>query len=113
MKKMKKMWFMGLLSLLMLTACGGGSDDGNVDLEPLATPSPLATTSGTQAKVRWSAVANAASYLCEMTVNTASPTTQQVSVTEFGFTMTSGNKYRVRVKALPGENKAYTESAWS
>ena len=110
---MKKIWFMGLLSLLMLTACGGGSDDGNVDLEPLATPSPLATTSGTQAKVRWSAVANAASYLCEVTVNTASPTTQQVSVTEFGFTMTSGNKYRVRVKAQPGENTAYTESAWS
>ena len=104
--------FLVALSLLLLAACGGsdGVEEGGT---PLSTPVVRATMSGPQVKLRWTAVANAASYLCEVTVDTASPTTQQVSVAEFGFTMTEGVKYRVRVKALPGENKAYTESAWS
>ena len=104
--------FLVALSLLLLAACGG-SDGVEEGATPLSTPVVRATMSGPQVKLRWTAVANAASYLCEVTVDTASPTAQQVSVAEFGFTMTEGVKYRVRVKALPGENKAYTESAWS
>ncbi|MBQ5654499.1 MAG: pectate lyase [Alistipes sp.] len=111
---MKRLFWFILSTLLGLgfTACGGGADSDEV-FEPIMTPHPSATVSGATAKVRWSAVAHAEAYLCELTADNNTPTTEQVTTTEYTFTMTSGCRYQVRVKALPGKNKGYTESDWS
>ena len=100
-----------LLSAFMLTACGGAGDKGGY--EALATPTPMISMSGKQAIVRWAAIAHAASYRCEVTTEGASATTTEVSTTSYTFQMTAGSSYRVRVQALPGENKGYMESEWS
>ena len=95
-----------------LMACGGGSGDGKL-FEPLATPHPTATVSDQQATVRWAAVAHAAAYLCEVVEEGSASKSEQVMITEYRFTMRPNVIYQVRVKALPLDNKGYTESDWS
>ncbi|MBR5464329.1 MAG: pectate lyase [Alistipes sp.] len=95
-----------------LMACGGGSGDGKL-FEPLATPHLTATVSDQQATVRWAAVAHAAAYLCEVVEEGSAPKSEQVMITEYRFTMRPNVIYQVRVKALPLDNKGYTESDWS
>ena len=95
-----------------LMACGGGSGDEEL-FEQLATPRPLVTMNGSQATLRWSAVAHAAAYLCEVSEEGSSPKSEQVTATEYRFTMRPNVTHQVRVKALPLDNKGYTESDWS
>ncbi|MBR4052893.1 MAG: pectate lyase [Alistipes sp.] len=101
-----------LLLAMGLTACGGGSGE-EVGLEPITTPVPVATVSGAQAIVRWSPVAHAETYQCELTEEGYSPKMEEVQASQYSFVMRSGAAYRVRVKALPGANKGYEASAWS
>ncbi|MBQ2843235.1 MAG: pectate lyase [Alistipes sp.] len=101
-----------LLLAMGLTACGGGSGE-EAGLEPITTPVPVATVSGAQAIVRWSPVAHAETYQCELTEEGYSPKTEEVQASQYSFVMRSGAAYRVRVKALPGANKGYEASAWS
>lgn len=101
-----------LLLAMGLTACGGGSGE-EAGLEPITTPAPVATVSGAQAIVRWSPVAHAETYQCELTEEGYSPKTEEVQASQYSFTMRSGATYRVRVRALPGANKGYEASAWS
>ncbi|MBE6190320.1 MAG: pectate lyase [Rikenellaceae bacterium] len=101
-----------LLLAMGLTACGGGSGE-DAGLEPITTPVPVATVSGAQAIVRWSPVAHAETYQCELTEEGYSPKMEEVQASQYSFTMRSGVAYRVRVKALPGANKGYEASAWS
>ncbi|MBO5351575.1 MAG: pectate lyase [Alistipes sp.] len=101
-----------LLLAMGLTACGGGSGE-EAGLEPIAPPVPVATVSGAQAIVRWSPVAHAETYQCELTEEGYSPKMEEVQASQYSFVMRSGAAYRVRVKALPGANKGYEASAWS
>ena len=101
-----------LLLAMGLTACGGGSGE-DAGLEPITTPVPVATVSGAQAIVRWSPVAHAETYQCELTEEGYSPKMEEVQASQYSFVMRSGAAYRVRVKALPGANKGYEASAWS
>ena len=101
-----------LLLAMGLTACGGGSGE-EAGLEPITTPVLVATVSGAQAIVRWSPVAHAETYQCELTEEGYSPKMEEVQASQYSFVMRSGAAYRVRVKALPGANKGYEASAWS
>ncbi len=112
MKQIFKM-FCSILLAASFVGCGGGSSEGDLDFEVLNAPQAKVTIDGTWAVVTWSKVANAASYAVEVVENTGAPTQYQTALTSHSISMKPNSKYRARVKALAGKNKAYVDSEWS
>lgn len=113
MKKLKIS--MALLGILALTACGGGEAPTNpppvtTPTAPVAPATVTATLSGATVTVRWTAVANATSYVVERrNLNGSYTTVTSTAGLEATDTLTAGGSYAYRVKAL----NAQGESAWT
>lgn len=96
-----------------LMGCGGGSSEKGLDFEILATPTATVKIDNAWAVVTWNKVANAESYAIEVTTNGGAPMQYKSVLTSYSISMQAGSKYRMRVKALAGKNKAYVDSQWT
>lgn len=101
-----------ILFATSLAGCGDSSDEG-LNFTILTAPKAVGTVNGAWLEVSWNKVSDAEAYAVEVTENADEPVAYKTVMTTYSVGMKAGSKYRVRIKALAGNNKSFVDSEWS